>query len=124
MTGPVPLVQDLRIIHEPWGSSDDPSINGHLHYPNDVDRLRSLNEVDTDKIRKYRPDYNNNPPNAISFMTVIVSTSVRLHSDVKRQTGSLGSELCYEEVGIYDNKEVCNNNVTHTPTDIWVCRGC
>jgi len=32
----------------------DPSINGHLHYPNDVDRL--LNETDTDKIRKYHGD--------------------------------------------------------------------
>ena len=35
------------------------SINGHLHYPNDTDR--SLNEPSTDKIRKYRADYNNNP---------------------------------------------------------------
>ena len=54
--GPVPLVLDLRIAHERFGSSSDPSINGHLHYPNDVDR--SLNEAaaDTDKIRKYRPD--------------------------------------------------------------------
>ena len=43
-------------------SSCDPSINGHLHYPNDIDR--SLNETVTDKIRKYRVDYNNNPPNS------------------------------------------------------------
>ena len=47
--GPVPLVVDLRIAHERWGSSSDPSINGHLHYPNDVDR--PLNETDADKIR-------------------------------------------------------------------------
>jgi hypothetical protein len=62
--GPVPLVLDLRIAHERWGSSSDPTFNGNLHYPNDVDR--SLNEAAADKIRKYRADYNNNPPNAIS----------------------------------------------------------
>ena len=57
VTGPVPLVLDLHIVHERFGSSSDPSINGHLHYPNDVDR--SLNETAADKIRKYRTDYNN-----------------------------------------------------------------
>ncbi len=70
---------DLRIDHERFGRSSDPSLNGHLHYPNDIDR--SLNEVATDKIRKYRADYNNNPPNSISFIPVITSTSGRLHSD-------------------------------------------
>ena len=68
VVGPVPLVMDLRITHECWGSSSDPSINGHLHYPNDIDR--SLNETVSDKFRKYRADYNNNPPNFISFMSV------------------------------------------------------
>jgi hypothetical protein len=52
-------------------TGSDPSINGHLHYPNDVDR--SLNEAVANKIRKYRADYNNNPPNSISFMTAIPS---------------------------------------------------
>jgi hypothetical protein len=81
---PVPLVLDLRIAHERFGSSSDPSFNRHLHYPNDVDR--SLNEAATDKIRKYRADYisNNNPPNAISFMPAIASTSGRLHSEYVR----------------------------------------
>ncbi len=32
--GPVPLVLDLRITHDSLGSSSDPSLNGHLHYPN------------------------------------------------------------------------------------------
>jgi hypothetical protein len=77
--GPVSLVLDLRIVHKRFGSSSDPSINGHLHYPNDVDR--SLNESATDKIRKYRADYHNNPPNAISFMPAFANTSGRLHSD-------------------------------------------
>jgi hypothetical protein len=51
---------DLSIEHERWGSSSDPTLDGHLHYPNDVDW--SLNETVSDKIRKYRTDYKNNPP--------------------------------------------------------------
>jgi hypothetical protein len=47
--------------------------------PNNIDR--SLNETPTDKIRKYRSNYNNNPPNSFSFMTTITSTSGRLHSE-------------------------------------------
>jgi hypothetical protein len=36
-TDPVPLVVDLNIDHDRFGSSSDPSLNGHLHYPNDID---------------------------------------------------------------------------------------
>jgi hypothetical protein len=39
------------------GGTSDPSLNGHLRHPNDIDR--SLNEAADDKIRKYRADYNN-----------------------------------------------------------------
>ncbi len=46
MVGPVPLVLDLT--HESWVSSSDPSLNGHLHYPNDINR--PLNETTSDKI--------------------------------------------------------------------------
>ncbi len=49
--GPVPLVLDLRIAHDRFGSSSDPNINGHLHYPNDLDG--SLNEAAAAKIRQY-----------------------------------------------------------------------
>ncbi len=77
VAGPVPLVLDLCITHDRFGSSSDPSLNGHLHYPNDIDK--SLNEAAADKIRKYRADYNNNPPSAVSFMPYIASTSGRLH---------------------------------------------
>jgi hypothetical protein len=45
--GPVPLVLDLRIAHDHYGSSSDPNLNGHLHYPNDIDR--SLNQAAADK---------------------------------------------------------------------------
>jgi hypothetical protein len=58
------------------------SFNGHLHHPIDIER--SLNEAATDKIRKHRSDYNKNLPNAISFMTVIASTSGRLRSEFVR----------------------------------------
>jgi hypothetical protein len=60
-------------------SFSDPSMNGHLHYPNDVDR--SLNETTVHKIKKYSSEYNNNPPNDISFIPDITSTSGRLHSE-------------------------------------------
>ena len=80
--GPVPLVMDLHITHDRFGSSSDPSINGHLHYPHDLER--PLNEAAADKIRQYRADYNNRPSNAISFMPAIASTSGRLHSEFVR----------------------------------------
>ena len=79
---PVPLVLDLRIAHDRFGSNSDPNLNGKLHYPTDIDR--SLNESAVDKIRKYHADYNNNPPNDISFMPAIASTSGRLHSEFIR----------------------------------------
>jgi hypothetical protein len=40
--------------------------------------------VAADKIRKYRADYNNRPPSAVSFMPAIASTSGRLHSEFVR----------------------------------------
>jgi hypothetical protein len=36
--GPVPLVLDLRIAHERWGRSSDPSLHGQLHNSADLDR--------------------------------------------------------------------------------------
>ena len=56
-----------------FGSSSDPNLNGHLHYPNDIDN--SLNETVSHKIRKYRSDYNNNPPTVVSFIPPVTSTS-------------------------------------------------
>ena len=78
----MPLVLDLRIAHDRVGSSTDPTLNGHLRYPNKLDR--SLNETVANKIRKYRADYNNNPPSAVSFMPAIASASGRLHSEFIR----------------------------------------
>ena len=77
--GPVPLVLDLRIADERWRSSSNPSLNGHLHYPTNIDR--TLNEDAPDKILQYRADCNNLPSHSISFMPVISSTSGRLHGE-------------------------------------------
>ena len=63
-------------------SSTDPTLNGHLKYPNNLDQ--SLNDAATDKIRTYRADYNNRPSSVVSFMSVIASTSGRLHSEFVR----------------------------------------
>jgi hypothetical protein len=81
-TDPVSLVLDLRMAHDRVGSSSDPSLNGHLKYPNNLDQ--SLNDTAADKIRKYRSDYNNRPPSEVSFMPAIPSTSGRLHSEFVR----------------------------------------
>jgi hypothetical protein len=81
-TVPVSLVMDLRITHDRVGSSTDPTLNGHLKYPNNLDQ--SLNDTTADKIRKYRADYNNRPPSVVSFIPPITSTSGRLHSEFVR----------------------------------------
>ncbi len=77
--GPVSLVLDLHITHKRFGSSSDPSINGHLRYPHDLDR--PLNEAAADKIRQYRADYNNRPSHVIAFMPDTGSTSGRIHCE-------------------------------------------
>ncbi len=74
--GPVPLVLDLRLAHDRFGSSSVPTLNGRLHY-NDIDK--SLNEDPNDKIRKYHADYNNNPTNTVVFTSAIAGTNGRLH---------------------------------------------
>ena len=73
---------NFRIAHDRVGSSADPTLNGHLKYPNNLDQ--SLNDAAAEKIRKYRADYNNRPPSVVSFMPAIASTSGRLHSEFVR----------------------------------------
>ncbi len=67
------MVLDLRIVHDRVGSRTDPTLNGHLKNPHNLDQ--SLNDTDVDKIRKYRVDYNNRSPSVVSFMSAISSTS-------------------------------------------------
>ena len=78
----MPLVLDLRIAHNRVGSSTDPTLNGHLRHPNNLDQ--SLNDAAPAKIRKYHADYNNNPPNTVAFIPSIPSTSGRLHIEFIR----------------------------------------
>ncbi len=75
--GPLPLVLDLRIAHDRFGSSTYPSLNEHLYYPNDIDK--SLHEAAADEVRKYRADYNNNQPSAVSFMPAISQKHILTH---------------------------------------------
>ncbi len=63
-------------------SSDDPPLNGHLRYPNNLDQ--SLNDTSTDKLRKYRSDKNFNSPRGVGFIPSMTGTSVRLHSEFIR----------------------------------------
>jgi hypothetical protein len=67
------------MAHERFGSSSDPSINGRLHFPNDLDGTLGCRWQNST-----RADHNNRPSNAISFMPAIASTSGRLHSEFVR----------------------------------------
>ncbi len=97
MVGPLTLVLDLHITHDRFGSTSDLTLNGHLHYPNDIDR--SLNETVTDKIRKYRSDHNNNPPMTVPFMVSIVRTSGRLHGELKSFNRHLKKSVWSTRIG-------------------------
>ena len=65
MVGPVPLVMDLHITHDCWGSRGE-TTEHHM----------------TIKIREYRPDYS--PSNSISFIPVVPTTSGHLHYELVR----------------------------------------
>jgi hypothetical protein len=51
-----------------FGSSSDPSINVHLHYPNYLDG--SLNEVVVDKIRQFHTHNSSRPSNSIQTLSL------------------------------------------------------
>jgi hypothetical protein len=68
-TDPVSLVLDLRVAHDRVDSSSDPTLNGHLRYPYNLDQ--SLNDTFSDKIHKYH-DYNNNPPRGVGFYFILL----------------------------------------------------
>ncbi len=71
-------VLGARSVARPRENSD-PTLNGHLRYPNNLDK--PLNDASADKLRKYRVDYNNTPQSVLSFMVTMTSTSGRLHHD-------------------------------------------
>ena len=82
VAGPVPSVLDLRIAHERSGSSSDPSINGRLHYPNDVDR--SLNEAAADKLENIALTVITIPLTLSPLCLLMLVRLGRLHSEFVR----------------------------------------
>jgi len=50
------MLMDLRLTHERWGSNSNPTLNGHLHYPADIDS--PLNEARWESTSKF---YVSNP---------------------------------------------------------------
>jgi len=82
VAGPVPSVLDLRIAHERSGSSSDPSINGRLHYPNDVDR--SLNEAAADKLENIALTVITIRPTLSPLCLLMLGRLGRLHSEFVR----------------------------------------
>jgi len=80
VAGPVP--SDLRIAHECSGSSSDPSINGRLHYPNDVDR--SLNEAAADKLENIALTVITIPLTLSPLCLLMLVRLGRLHSEFVR----------------------------------------
>jgi hypothetical protein len=82
VAGPVPSVLDLRIAHERSGSSSDPSINGRLHYPNDVDR--SLNEAAADKLENIALTVITIPLTLSPLCLLMLLRLGRLHSEFVR----------------------------------------
>ncbi len=68
VANPVPLVLDLRVVHDRVGSSADPVLNGYLRYPNNLDQ--SLNDTAADKLHKYRADYIVNLSEFYSYMLI------------------------------------------------------
>ena len=74
------LVYDLSVTHERWGATDEPSKNGQLCYPDDIDR--PLREAAQKKVLKYQNAYAND--HSITFMPAIASTTGRLHAEFLR----------------------------------------
>ena len=61
-------------------ASDEPSKNGKLCYPNDINR--TVKEAVQKKIKKYQATYAND--HSISFMPAIASTTCRLDAEFLR----------------------------------------
>jgi len=60
------------------------TLGTRLFFYSAANKLTYLEINAHDKIRKYRADYNDRPPSAVSFMPAIASTSGRIHSEFVR----------------------------------------
>jgi hypothetical protein len=70
--------------HVNQGVVQKPTPQVTLYESHAVEESLMRNDAAVAKVRKYRADYNMNPPNTVSFMSVITSTSGRLHSEFVR----------------------------------------
>ena len=66
------------MTHERWGANDEPTKNGQLCYPDDIDR--PLREAAQKKVLKYQ----NANDHSITFEPAIASTTGRLHAEFLR----------------------------------------
>jgi hypothetical protein len=105
VSGPVPLVLDLRVTHDRVVSSADPALNGYLRYPNNLDQ--SLNDAAADKIRRYRTDHNNNPPRDVGFMPIFL---VRLGSYIVNLSEFYSYRLIGKLTAFLQLQEFCQRN--------------
>ena len=55
--GSTPLILDLLISYERYGSRSNPILHDHLHYPYLGDIDKPLNDTGVEKLREYRDDY-------------------------------------------------------------------
>jgi len=74
------LVFDFSMAHDRWGATDEPSKNGQLCYPHDLNR--TVREAAQKKVKKYQGTYAND--HGISFLPAIASTTGRLDADFLR----------------------------------------
>ena len=74
------LVFDFSMAHDRWGATDEPSKNGQLCYPYDLNR--TVWEAAQKKVKKYRGTYAND--HGISFLPAIASTTGRLDAEFLR----------------------------------------
>ena len=74
------LVFDFSMAHDRWGATDEPSKNGQLCYPHDLNR--TVWEAAQKKVKKYQGTYAND--HGISFLPAIASTTGRLDADFLR----------------------------------------
>jgi hypothetical protein len=74
------LVLDLRIDHDRFGSSSDPSLNGNLHYPHNIDRSL-IETVDDRMFRPIRVDHTNCLQVDIKthHLNITLTTTIPLH---------------------------------------------
>jgi hypothetical protein len=113
------LVLDLRVAHDRVGSSADPALNGHLRYPNNLDQY--LNDAAAAKFRKYRADYNFNPPRGVGCMPAIASTSGRFHyrraafsSMLKSRVGNILAKASAIRINLNtDGSPIASKSHTH-----------